>query len=393
MTELAAQPREHLPRGEDFLLWPPCLQSYGYRIVDRLFATRAIRHGPQVRELPRGPELEVRYCTGGRTRGTADFMDRNNVAGLLVMKDGRVLLERYGLGLRPDDRWSTMSTVKSMTAMLVGAALHDGFIDSVDDEVQQHLPRLAGSAYHGVRVRHLLTMSSGVRWSEDYSDKLSDVNRYSKLLADKVPGGVLELLRSLDRANEPGASWAYNTGDTYLLGALICAATRRTLAAYMEERVWVPCGMEFDAYYTLDSQGGQEIGGSRAGMALRDFGRFAQFVLDGGMAGDQRVLPAGWVEDCARRAFHVPEHFAAGHRKSLGLTGYGYSWWLRDDGTMFAMGHSGQRIFIDRSSQLAIVQLAVYPEPKYVSPGDPDRDAELAAFIEAARVAAHPLTA
>lgn len=386
-TPPLAQAVEHLPRGEDFLLWPPCLQSYGYRIVDRLFATRTIRRGEHPRPLPRAPELDVRYTLDGETRGVSDLMDRNNVAGLLVLHRGHIVLERYGLGFQPHERWSTMSTVKSMTAMLAGAALHDGAIASLDDPVTRYVPALAQCAYDAVTIRHLLTMSSGIAWEENYTDKLSDVNRYSKSLADKVPGGVLALLRACPRAHAAGSVWHYNTGDTYLLGAVLSAATGGTLADYMSARIWQPCGMEFDACYTLESEDGQEIGGSRAGMALRDIGRFAQFVLDDGMADGRRILPEGWVAQSSAPAFAIPSDQHAAHRRALGLSAYGYSWWLRNDGAMMAMGHSGQRIFIDAAAELAVVQLAAYPEPRYASVNEPDRDAELNAFFAALRQA------
>ncbi|MES2532708.1 MAG: serine hydrolase domain-containing protein, partial [Pseudomonadota bacterium] len=352
-----AEPREHLPRGEDFLLWSPCLQAYGYRIVDRLFATRTIHRGPVARPPVRGPACEPRWSVDGEARDVETFMDRNSVAGLLVMRHGQIVLERYGLGLQPQDRWSTMSTVKSMTSMLVGAAVRDGAIGSIDDPLTRYLPQLAGSGYAQATVRHLMTMSSGVAWSEVYTDKNSDVNRYSKSLADKVPGGVLAMLRERPSAHPPGTAWHYNTGDTYLLGAVICAATGRTLADYMSERIWQPCGMEFDAYYTLESDGGQEIGGSRAGMTLRDMGRFAQLVLDDGRVGDAQVLPSGWVDLATARAFDIPATFNATHRQALGITGYGFGWWLRDDGAVLAMGHSGQRMFIDRRRGLVVVNL------------------------------------
>lgn len=382
-----AQAVEHLPKAEDFLLWPPCLQSYGYRIVDRLFATRTIERGERVREIPRGPEIDLHYSLNGHRRNIGDFLDLNNVAGLLVLHRGNIVLERYGLGLQSFDRWSTMSTVKSMTAMLVGAAIADSAISSLDDPVTRYVPALKGCPYDAVTVRHLLTMSSGMSWLEDYTDKQSDVNRYSKSLADKVPGGVLALLRSCSRANAPGRVWHYNTGDTYLLGTVVSMATGRTLADYMSERIWQPCGMEFDGFYTLESDGGQEIGGSRAGMSLRDIGRFAKLVLDDGAVDGKRILPEGWCTEAGAAAFHIPEEYQVAHRKALGLTGYGYSWWLRSDGSMLAMGHSGQRIFIDRRAELAVIQLAVYPEPRYASPNEPNRDAELNAFIDAVRTA------
>lgn len=387
---LSSVPRQHLPRAEDFLLWPPCLQSYGYRNVEQLFATRAITCGQVSRDLLRGQEVDVRYASAEGGASVADLMDRNNVAGLLVIRDGRVVLERYGLGLQPGERWSTMSMVKSMTATLAGAALQDGAIQSLDDTVARYLPLLQGSSYEQVTLRHLLTMSSGVQWSEVYTDRNSDVNRYSKSLADKVPGGVLRLLKTLPRAHAPGTVWSYNTGDTYLLGAAISAATGKTLADYMSEKVWKPCGMEFGAYYTLESEDGQEIGGSRAGMALRDIGRFAMFVMDGGVVDGIPVLPPDWVEKAASQAFAIPEASRAVHGTALGLTGYGYCWWLTEDGAMMAMGHSGQRLYIHRDERLIVVQLAVYPEPRYASPHEPDRDAELCSFIQALRAPSAP---
>ncbi len=163
-------------------------------------------------------------------------MDRNRIVGVLVIRDGKIVLERYGLGLGEHDRWSTMSTVKSMTAMLVGAAIHDGAIGSIDDPLTRYLPALAGSAYEGVTLRHVMTMSSGVRWTEVYPDRNSDVNRYSKSLADKVPGGVLKLMASLPRANPPGSTFLYNSGDTYLLGAALTKAVGKSLADYMSEK-------------------------------------------------------------------------------------------------------------------------------------------------------------
>lgn len=381
-----AQPRVHLPRSEDFLLWSPPLQSYGYRIVDQLFATRTVRRGPVARPVARGRELQLRYAHAGEPRTVEDFMDRNAVAGLLVLRDGQVVLERYGLGLQPGERWSTMSTVKSMTALLVGAAVRDGAIASVDDPVVRYLPQMQASGYAHATVRQLMTMSSGVAWSEVYTDRQSDVNRYSKSLADKVPGGVLRMLQAVAPQHAPGSTWHYNTGDTYLLGCVLCAATGQTLADYMSARLWQPCGMEDDAYYTLESEGGQEIAGSRAGISLRDLGRLASLVALDGVLDGEPILPPGWVDAMATRAFDIPEDFHPA-RRSLGLTGYGFGWWLTDDGAMLAMGHSGQRIYIHRAEKLVVVNLAVYPEPHYAGAYEHDRDAELHSFIGACRAA------
>jgi CubicO group peptidase (beta-lactamase class C family) len=375
---MIAAPRQHLPRGEDFLLLPPSIQPYAYRIVDQLFAHRVVKRGPAVRELPRGEEIAPRYVADGVEHDVASFMDRNAIVGLLVIRRGTVVLERYGLGLQEHDRWSTMSTVKSMTAMLVGAAVRDGAIASIDEPLTRYLPALRNSAYEGVTLRHVMTMSSGTRWNEDYGDRNSDVNRYSKSLADKVPGGVLRLMASLERAHPPGSSFLYNSGDTYLLGAALTAAIGRPLADYLSEKIWQPAGMEFDAFYTLESEGGQEIGGSRAGMALRDFGRFGLFVANDGVIDGQRVLPEGWVTAAATPAF------ALAASPVVDITHYGYSWWL-GDGVMAAIGHAGQRIDVFRDEGLVVVTLGAFPQPAYQRPGDHNRRNEVVAFTRAVR--------
>ncbi|MCK1581847.1 serine hydrolase [Bradyrhizobium sp. 168] len=345
-------PCHHLPRAEEFLYLPPWIQPYAYRIVDELFAHRTIRCGPQPRLLPRGEEL--RLIADGSEFDIGAFMNRNATVGILVIHRGRVVLERYALGLQEHDCWSTMSTIKSMTAMLVGAAIHDGAINSLDEVLTSYVPELKGSAYDGVTLRHLLTMSSGVRWNENYADLTSDVNRYSKSLADRVPGGVLNLMASLARAHPPGTAFLYNSGDTYLPGAALRNAIGMPLADYMSEKIWQPAGMEHDGFYTLESEGGQEIGGSRAGIVLRNFGRFALFVLNDGVIDGRRVLPEAWVDAAAAPAFKVPTPSAVDN------THYGYSWWL-GDGFMSALGHAGQRIDIFRKEQLIVVTLGAFP--------------------------------
>jgi len=376
-----ALPTRHLPNAEDFLMWPPCLQAYGFRIVDQLFATRSIARGAAPRELARGRAYESPFVSGGREMSIAGLMNQNNVTGLIVTAGGQVVLERYGLGLQPHERWSTMSTVKSMTAVLVGAAIADGAIASLDDAVVDHLPAMRGSGYEGVTIRQLLTMSSGVHWIEDYADRDSHVNRYSRSLAGQVPGGVLRLMASLPRAHAPGSFWNYNTGDTYLLGAVICAATQQRLADYMSARIWQPAGMEFDAFYTLESADGQEISGSRAGMTLRDLARFSLLVMEGGAD----LLAPGWIDAVGTRAFDLAGRLNTAGTEILGVSGYGLSWWLDDDGGLWALGHSGQRIYVNRRERITVVQLAVYPEPAYFSAREPERDTTLLDFIRSLR--------
>ena len=375
MTAPIALPRDHVPAGEDFLLLSPTVQAYAYRNVDRMFATRAIRRGAAAFEMARGAEIAPRYVLGDVEKTVEDYIDRTQVSGLVIVKSGKIVLERYALGLDEKTRWSSMSTVKSMTSTLIGAAIHDGAISSLDDGVVRYLPSLAGSAYEHVTIRHLLTMSSGVQWNELYTDRNSDVNKYSKSLGDKVPGGVLALMRTIGKLYSPGTHFNYNTGDTYLLGCLLSAATGQTLADYMSEKIWANFGMEFDAYYTLESDDGQEIGGSRAGIALRDFARFGVFILSDGVANGRRVLPQGWVAEAARPSFTLDPT-----QNSYGATGYGYSWWLDADGSMVAVGFSGQSLYINPREDLVIATLSCWPQPPFDAAYNVNRPAERLAF-------------
>ena len=378
MTGAIANPRLHVPAGEDFLLLSPTSQAWAYRNVDRIFATRPIRRGGKVLDLPRGEEISPRYRADGKSRGVDDYIDRANVAGLLVIKEDRIVLERYALGLEENVRWSSMSTIKSLTSTLVGAALQTGAIASLDDTVSRYIPRLRGCAYDAVTVRNLITMSSGVGWSEDYTDRNSHVNRYSKSLGDRVPGGVLALMRSLKAEHEPGSSFNYNTGDSYVLGSLISAATGQRLADFMSETIWSPLGMEFDGFYTLESEGGQEIGGSRAGIALRDFGRFGVFLLRNGVIDDRAVLPADWIEKAGRASFELdPE------TNRYGATGYGYGWWIDPDGSMVALGFAGQTLYVNRRHKVVIVTLSCQPQPPFSAAYTVDLKAEQHAFQNA----------
>lgn len=378
MSDAIAYPRHHIPAGEDFLLLSPTVQAYAYRSVDRMFATRTIHKGESVLPLPRGREIAPLYESGENVHDVEDYIERTHCAGLLVLQDDTIVLERYALGLDEGMRWSSMSTIKSLTSTLVGAALQDGAIGSLDDTVSSYLPGLRGCAYDAVTVRNLITMSSGVRWSEIYTDRNSDVNRYSKSLGEKVPGGVLALMRSLEAQHAPGSHFNYNTGDTYVLGSLISAATGQTLADYMSRKIWSRLGMEFDAFYTLESEGGQEIGGSRAGIALRDFGRFGALLLRNGVIGDAALLPPDWVGTAGSIAFPVDPG-----TNSYGANGYGYGWWIDPDGAMVAVGFAGQSLYINRERRVVIVTLSCHPQPPFSACYSVDFKAERNAFKNA----------
>jgi CubicO group peptidase (beta-lactamase class C family) len=338
----------------------PAIAVNTFRNIDRLFPSRTVKRGTRVYALPAGKPLhDFRFVSGGKDYDIDDYVSLNRVSGLLVIKDGGIALERYELGNTEKTRWMSMSVIKSFTASLVGAAIKGGHIRSLDDQVTTHLPRLNGSAYEGVTVRNLLQMASGVKWDETYTDPASDRRRMLDVQIGQKPGGVLELMAKLPRAAAPGSRWNYSTGETHVAGALVRAAVGKAVAQYLSERIWAKFGMESDATWWLESPNGLEVGGSGLSATLRDYGRLGLFLLGGGKAGGEQVLPEDWVRD-------------AGSPKPIGgrMVDYGYMLWpipysagTINEGAFEARGIFGQHIYVNPRENVVIVVWGALPKP------------------------------
>jgi CubicO group peptidase (beta-lactamase class C family) len=365
-------------RYEQLFELPQDAQVRAFADMRGLYPTREIRRGAHVRELPTGAALDVHYEHDGRHFGLDDFIERGRIAGLLVLDRGRVVLERYALGHTPDTRWISFSMAKSIASTLVGAAVHNGAITSLDEPVTRSVPRLRGSAYDGVTIRQVLQMSSGVRWVETYLDPASDRRRLLHLQAAERPGAVLDYLATLARAAPPGSVFNYSTGETFLLGAILTGAFGRPVCEVLSEKIWQPLGMQADAYWQLDAPGGQEFTGSGLSATLRDYARFADFVLGDGVIDGKRVLPEGWV---AMSSAVVPGSILApGRLPGYEPLGYGFQWWTfppEFGARVFgALGIFGQQIYIDVDTRLVIVLHAAWPEPVH----EPSRHESYAFF-------------
>ena len=333
----------HLPTNADVLGWSQGQRDAAFRAMDRLPVLAEATHiapSPAPLPLPPGRPLVL--------PGIDAALATQRIAGIVILQDGKVRFERYGLGFAATGRWTSFSVAKSFTSTLVGAAIADGAIKSLDDMVSTYIPDLRGSAYDDVTIRQLLMMSSGVRWNEDYEDPAADVAQFNKAKPDPGVDATVSYLRKLPRAHPPGTVWHYNTGETNLIGVLVSSATSKTLSAYMQEKIWQPAGMAAEATW-LKGATGHEIAGCCLQAATRDFARFGLFVLaDGVTAGGTRIVPPGW--------------FAAATTKQKDIgepgRGYGYQWWTYDDGAVAAQGIFGQGIFIDKKRNLVIASNA-----------------------------------
>lgn len=326
----------HLGRPNGVRSWTAHQQVAGFRNIDRLWDVREIHAGDSPQRLPRKltPLGSVEFQTNDRKLTLDEYFERQNVAGLLVIKDGRILYERYGLGNTEHSKWVSFSVAKSVVSMLIGAAIKDGYIESVDEKVTDYLPRLKNSPYAQITIRDVLQMSSGVLWNEDYADPEADINR--------VPWHALLMHRyvsTLKLGHKPGKTFNYNTAESRIAGNLLRAAIGNNLSTYLTEKVWQPFGMESDANWALTGGGG-ESGGCCISATLRDYGRIGLFALnDGKLPDGSEVLPANWMREST-----TASRSTAGIE---GWAGYGYLWWLRGGGVYQATGIHGQGIRID----------------------------------------------
>ena len=333
-----ADDAEYLGAPTSLLTWSPKEQVASYRNSDKIFWTRTVTAGDAAYPLPYAKvDLDDTVIRSGDAAMTVDaYFKQQAVAGLLVIKDGKILYERYGLGNDADSKWISYSVAKSVVSMLIGAAIQDGYIKSVDESVTTYLPRLTGSAYDGASIANLLQMASGVAWNEDYADPNSDV-----ATASWETVSLYDFLAEKPRVAEPGATFNYNTAETNLAGTLLRSAIGNNLSIYLSEKIWRPFGMEADATWNLTEPGGGEFGGCCINATLRDYGRIGLFALaNGRLADGTEVLPAGWMD--------------ASTQPSEGYGGYGYFWWLDGPGAFSASGIFGQGIYINRAENVVI---------------------------------------
>ena len=345
----------NLPTNKDVLFWSIPQRDAAFRAMDRLTIltkSRIIPAGKKIHPLPKGDLLDV---------GTdiEAFMEDQHTAALVIVQDGKIRLEKYGLDFSSGRRWTSFSVAKSFTSTLVGTAIKDGYIKSIDDKVSDYIPGLIGSVYDNVTIKQLLTMTSGVKWNEDYADPKSDVALFNAHKADPGVDVTVSYMRKLKPDTTPGTKWVYKTGETNLIGVLVSSAAKKSLSDYLSEKIWRPFGMEQDASWLLGSTG-HEISGCCMQASTRDFARFGLFMLGGGIAGGKSVLPDSWIAEATMKQIDT----------SRPGYDYGYQWWVLNDGAYTARGIFGQGIFIDPKRKLVIASNSNWPHATDRQGGD-----------------------
>lgn len=311
--------------------------------MDRAFLSRAVPRGDgPVSPLPVGAEMDL-------PAGAVAWIRDRAVTSLLVLHKGQIVHESYHLGTDPTDRRIGWSIAKSFVSALFGIVRAEGAIGSLDEPVTTYAPALAGSIYDNVTIRHVLLMTSGVEFDEDYLDYHSDINKMGRVLA--LGGSMDGFAASLNaRATAPGTRWKYVSIDTHVLAMVIRGATGRDLPDLLTEKIIAPLGLEAEPYILTDGRGvAFALGGLN--LTTRDYARFGQMFAQGGLWQGREIVPADWV--AASTIASAPTQ--------PGEIRYGYQWWIphgAEDGIFMARGIYGQYVYIDQPRDIVIVSTA-----------------------------------
>jgi CubicO group peptidase (beta-lactamase class C family) len=329
---------------------------------DQIFDARVVRRAVTPSRLGRAAaEPVVRYEHQGGSFTLDQYLARNPTTGLLIARGNTILVERYQYARNDRHRFTSFSMAKTVTAMLIGIAIAEGRIRSVDDPAAAYVPALEGTEYGRTSLRHLLQMSSGVRFIESYTGR-DDVSR---LFVDTVyhasPGGAEAVKPFNQRLRSAGTQFSYASVETQVLGVVLRAATGRPVVEYLHDKIWEPIGAEADATWLVD-RSAQEVTFCCFNAVLRDYARLGVLLAHEGRWGDRQIIPAQWLHDATTVR---PDDW---HLKPYAATryfGYGYQTWIfPGERRMFALlGVHGQTIFVDPGSRLVMVHTAVRKQP------------------------------
>jgi CubicO group peptidase (beta-lactamase class C family) len=358
-----------------------------FHTMDSIFDTRTVARSGPVWVLPRSDTaLDFTYEFDGKVHPATDILQDNFTNALLILKHGRIVYEKYLNNTNADTHFVSFSMAKSFLSALIGLAVADGSIHSLDDQLVAYIPELKGTGYDGVTIRQTLQMRSGLKYEERY-----DFGAHPGIAQQAFENAIVEnkarfadVAEHMTRAHPPGSVFNYSTIDTAVLGWMLERAIKRPIAGYMSERLWQPLGMQSYGFYITDGPPGvgRELSGMGYNATARDYARFGLMMLHGGRGGpdDVQVVTAAWVRQSTASVDISSGTPPPDARRRPGVQlGYGYQWWtVAGTRAFLALGLQGQFIFIDPSTDTVVVKLSFFPPANQMASG------EALAFLQAA---------
>lgn len=358
----AEAPSEALIKARQHV-FDPAINAVTFSTLDVFFPTEPISAPEMPSPLPgRDTGLNPQFIFEGKGYNLESALLTARTNAFLVIYKGKVVVERYYNGTNADSRFASFSMSKSVTSILVGAAIERGYIKSVDERLDAYLPKLIGTAYEGVTIKQALLMRSGVAFEESY--RFNEPNHLAVLFNQAMVRNKIHFSDfsglGLKRGAKAGTKFNYSTLESNLLGRLVVAATGKRLAAFTEEALWHPAGMEDSAYWLLDADlpEGEAIAGGGLNVTLRDYGRIGMMMLNGGTIGGRRILNEAWVAESTIPNGTEPARPERPERPQ----GYQYQWWTMPESDAYsAKGIHGQFIYVDPDSETVIVKTSYWP--------------------------------
>jgi CubicO group peptidase (beta-lactamase class C family) len=338
---------------------------------DQLFPSRTIKAPAAPTRLGRAAvEPAISYTYNGQRQTIDQYLDKHPVTGFLIAKGDSILVERYQYGRTDTQRLTSFSMAKTVVALLIGIAVREGAVRSIDERAEVYVPELKGTEYGRTPIKALLQMASGVAFREDYTDMTSDIAKLARATLGQEPGGGLAAVTRFNTRNaEPGQRFSYASSESMVLGLVLARATRRSVSDYASEKLWQPLGAEADATWSIDATG-QEITYAYFNAVLRDWGRIGLMLANDGQWAGKTIVPREWLLESTTprvRLSGPPEDGSAPKRSLLRRTTldspsllYGYHVWLQPgpDRQFSLRGLRGQFVFVDPGSKLVLVQTA-----------------------------------
>ena len=336
-------------RTADLLFLSPEKQLLYYQNAGTILPTNKIDAGkkkyPVKKVLKDFSGFSFTYKDTLRT--VDDFIRVTKAVGIMIIRNDTILYERYEEGTLPSTKWIDFSVTKSITSLLFGAAVQDGYIKSLDEKVTKYIHELAKSEYDSVSLRDLLQMSSGIGWIDDPRNPNSDLIKVGRMEGPNSWMPIMEYLSKLKRVAPPGKRFNYNTTETTLAGVILSRAIRKTLSEYLSEKIWKPFGMHSDANWIKGQATNIEIGGCCVSATLLDHALLGIFAMKNGIGlNGKQILSEKWMEESIK--------------PTRSYKGYGYYWWLHPN-RYFASGAFGQQIEIDPASKTVIAIHSYWP--------------------------------
>ena len=346
----------------------PPYNRWAFHHVSQVVPVAPISRGnPAVEELGRDiHDLDaIAFETlGGEETTVGRYLLDSYTDGFMVLFGGHVVSERYYNGMAPDSRHIIFSVSKSVTASLTGILADRGALDP-DARITDYVPEVEGSAYGDATVRHLLDMTVGVSFDEDYTDTEGDFARYRMATGwmptslDQVPGKLRAFLPSLSKKGEHGATFHYVSPNTDLLGWVLERATDTPFNELLSRELWAPMGAEFDAYVCVDPLGAQRAAGGIC-VTLGDLARFGQMHIEGGLANGEQIIPEWWIRDIRENGDPAP--WANGEfAETMPNTVYRSKWYVMAGGAYCGLGIHGQTVYVDPASGMVVAKLSSHP--------------------------------